>query len=58
MLEATQLLAQAERCFRLAPGPVGPRLADELGGLGHAFEREASEQEIGSTAPGREPPSL
>jgi hypothetical protein len=38
MSETTELLAQAERCFRLANGPVGPRLAEELEGLGHSAE--------------------
>jgi hypothetical protein len=56
MSQATRLLAHAERCFRLALGPVGPRLAEELEGLGHAFEREAREREIGIGVPGREDP--
>ena len=43
MSEATQLLAHAERCFRLARGPVGSKLAEELEGLGHTFAREAGE---------------
>jgi hypothetical protein len=46
MSETTELLAQAERCFRLANGPVGPRLAEELEGLGHAFKREAEHHEV------------
>jgi len=53
MSEAAQLLSHAERCFRLALGPVDPRLADELEGLGHAFEREARQIEIGNPAPRR-----
>jgi hypothetical protein len=54
MSEAIQLLAHAER---LAQGPVSPRLAGELEGLGQAFEREARQldvavrQCIGSEAP-------
>ena len=43
MADARYLLSQAERCFRLANGPAGPRLADELEALGHAFDREARE---------------
>ena len=46
MSEAAQLLSHAERCFRLALGPVDPRLADELEGLGHAFESEARQFEV------------
>ena len=45
MTDAMYLHVQAERCFRLARGPAGPRLADELEALGCAFEREASELE-------------
>jgi len=41
MEKAIYLYNQAERCFRLAKGAVGPRLADELETLGHDFEREA-----------------
>ena len=37
---------QAERYFRLARGPAGPRLAGELEALGRAFEQEASELEL------------
>jgi hypothetical protein len=48
MLEAGFLHIQAERCFRLANGPAGLRLADELEALGRAFEREASELELAS----------
>ncbi len=46
---------QAERYFRLANGPAGPRLADELEELGRAFDREARELEsrTGDTSPGR-----
>jgi hypothetical protein len=46
MQEARYLYNQAERCFRLAKGAVGPRLADELETLGHDFEREARIIEI------------
>jgi hypothetical protein len=46
MSEASYLHIQAERCFRLANGPAGPRLADELEALGHAFDREARELEL------------
>ena len=46
MSDATYLDVQAERCFRLARGPAGPRLADELEVLGRAFEREARELEV------------
>jgi hypothetical protein len=46
MSEATRLLVHAERCFRLAKGPIGPRLAEELEALGQAFEQEASELEL------------
>jgi hypothetical protein len=41
MQESRYLYNQAERCFRLAKGAVGPRLADELETIGHDFEREA-----------------
>ena len=41
MREARYLHDQAERCFRLARGSAGLRLADELEMLGRAFEREA-----------------
>jgi hypothetical protein len=44
MSDAMYLHVQAERCFRLARGPAGPRLAGEL--EGRAFEREASELEL------------
>jgi hypothetical protein len=46
MLDATRLLVQAERCFRLARGAAGPRLADELEALGRAFEQEAMGYEV------------
>ena len=46
MSEARYLHIQAERCFRLANGPAGPRLADELEALGCAFERKARELEL------------
>ena len=46
MSHAMYLHVQAERCFRLARGPAGPRLADELEALGCAFEREAREREL------------
>jgi hypothetical protein len=46
MLDATRLLVQAERCFRLARGAAGPRLADELEALGRAFEQEAIGHEV------------
>jgi hypothetical protein len=42
MSKAAQLLAHAERCFRLAKGPVGPTFAEELESLGNAFERKAT----------------
>ena len=45
MRDARYLYDQAERCFRLARGSAGLRLADELESLGHAFEREAREIE-------------
>jgi hypothetical protein len=46
MTDAMYLHVQAERCFRLARGPSGPRLADELEALGRAFQREARELEL------------
>jgi len=46
MSHAQYLHIQAERCFRLASGPASLRLADELEGLGRAFEREARELEL------------
>ena len=60
MSEAIQLLAHAERCFRLAKGLVRSRLADELEGLGYAFEREARQLEVRDPAPQRlnQPPRL
>jgi len=41
--DATHLLVQAERCFRLARGSAGPKLAEELEALGRAFREEARE---------------
>jgi hypothetical protein len=55
MSEAKYLHIQAERCFRLASGPVSIRLADELEALGRAFKREARELEL---ANGRRHPGL
>jgi hypothetical protein len=46
MSDPMYLHVQAERGFRLARGPAGPRLADELEALGRAFEREARELEV------------
>jgi hypothetical protein len=46
MSDAAQLLAHSERCFRLANGAIGPRLAEELERLAHAFEREARQIEV------------
>jgi hypothetical protein len=46
MSDAINPHVQAERCFRLARGPIGPRIADELEALGRAFEQEARELEI------------
>ena len=47
MSDAMYLHVQAERCFRLARGPAGPRLANELAAVGRrAFEREARELEV------------
>jgi hypothetical protein len=45
MLYPVHLRAQAERCFRLASGPAGSRLADEPEALGRVFEREARKAE-------------
>ena len=45
MSQAQHLHAQAERCFRLATGTTGLRLADELEALGRTFEQEAREIE-------------
>jgi hypothetical protein len=53
MSEAKYLLAQAERCFRLAGGSVGPRLAEELEALGHDFEQEARRLELANGRHGR-----
>ena len=60
MSDPMYLHIQAERCFRLARGSSGPRLADELEALGRAFEREARELElpIGRLDPGSNPMSL
>jgi hypothetical protein len=54
MSQARHLYAQAERCFRLATGTTGLRLADELEALGRTFEQEAREIEdmIGGTVLG------
>jgi len=46
MSHAEYLRVEAGRCFRLARGLSGPRLADELMALGRAFEREAREIEV------------
>jgi hypothetical protein len=46
MSDAIRLSTQAKRCFRLARGIVGPKLADELEALGRAFEQEARELEL------------
>jgi hypothetical protein len=46
MPDAIYLRVQAERCFRLARGFAGPRLADELEALGRAFEQQAIELEV------------
>jgi hypothetical protein len=43
--DAIHLHVQAERCFRLAKGSAGPKLAEELEALGRAFGREARELE-------------
>src|SRR5262249_3047360 len=48
MSDAMYLHVQAERCFRLANGPAGPRLADELEALGRALECEAMKLEVAS----------
>jgi hypothetical protein len=45
---ATRLRVQAARCFRLAKGIAGPKLADELEALGRAFEQEAREVAVGA----------
>jgi hypothetical protein len=46
MSQTGYLHIQAERCFRLANGPAGPRLAAELEALGRTFGREARELEV------------
>jgi hypothetical protein len=43
--DAIHLHVQAERCFRLARGSAGPKLAEELEALGRAFRQEAWELE-------------
>jgi hypothetical protein len=53
MRDARYLHDQAERCFRLARGSAGPRLADELEGLGRALEEEARELEVGEDHVGK-----
>ena len=45
MWDARYLRDQAQRCFRLATGSAGLRLADELESSGRAFEKEAREIE-------------
>ena len=50
--EAKRLRSEAERCFRLAHGTAGARLADELEAIGQALQREAELIEIGYR-PGR-----
>jgi hypothetical protein len=45
MSDAIHLHVQAERCFRLARGNVGPKLADELEALGRVFRQEAMKME-------------
>jgi hypothetical protein len=45
MSDAIHLHVQAERCFRLARGSVGPKLADELEALGRVFRQEAMKLE-------------
>ena len=46
MSDARYLRSQAARCFRLAGGAAGPRLADELEALGRDFEQEARRLEL------------
>jgi hypothetical protein len=46
MSDTRYLLSQAERCFRLAGGSAGPRLADKLEALGRALALEALELEF------------
>jgi hypothetical protein len=45
MSDAIHLHVQAERCFLLARGSVGPKLADELEALGRVFRQEAMKLE-------------
>jgi hypothetical protein len=40
-MSATELLIEAERCYRLAHGIAGPQLSNELEEIGREFEREA-----------------
>jgi hypothetical protein len=58
MSDARYLFSQAEMCFRLASGPAGPRLADELEALGRALAREAIVEfaKEGGTVPGLKAP--
>ena len=58
MSDSRYLLSQAELCFRLAGGPAGPRLADELDAFGRALAREAIVEfaKEGGTVPGRKAP--
>jgi hypothetical protein len=51
MSHATYLRVESARCFRLARGPAGPRLADELEALGRAFNKEAKEVEASTREP-------
>jgi hypothetical protein len=53
MSDARYLLSQAERCFRLAGGAAGRRLADELEALGRDFEQEARRLELVNVRHGR-----
>jgi hypothetical protein len=47
MSDPIHLHVQAERCFRLARGSAGPKLAEEREALGRAFRQEARELEEG-----------
>jgi hypothetical protein len=51
MSHATYLRVESARCFRLARGPAGPRLADEPEALGRAFNKEAKEVEASTREP-------
>ena len=53
MSDARYLLSQAERCFRLAGGAAGRRLADELEALDRDFEQEARRLELVNVRHGR-----